>query len=317
MCGIVGYVGPRPALDVVIEGLRRLEYRGYDSAGVAIIGRRRRRCRSRRRPAGSRTWTRSSPRRTDQPGTPASGTPGGPPTARRTTATRTRTPTRPAGSRSCTTASSRTSRELRAELEAAGVEFGQRHRHRDGRPPGRGRSWRAGALALADAVRAGLPPAARARSPWCCSTREQPDVVVARPAQLAAGARASATARSSSAATSPRSSSYTRDAVELGQDQVVEITPRRLHDHRLRRQRRSTARTFHIDWDLAAAEKGGYDYFMLKEIQEQPDAVADTLRGHLVGRADRAGRAAPGHRRSCATSTRSSSSPAAPPTTPG
>ncbi|MCU1657708.1 MAG: glutamine amidotransferase, partial [Pseudonocardiales bacterium] len=38
MCGIVGYVGPRPALDVVVEGLRRLEYRGYDSAGVAIIG---------------------------------------------------------------------------------------------------------------------------------------------------------------------------------------------------------------------------------------------------------------------------------------
>src|SRR4051812_6954001 len=38
MCGIVGYVGPRSALDVVVEGLRRLEYRGYDSAGVAVIG---------------------------------------------------------------------------------------------------------------------------------------------------------------------------------------------------------------------------------------------------------------------------------------
>src|SRR5438874_7702081 len=37
MCGIVGYVGARPALDVVVEGLRRLEYRGYDSAGVAVI----------------------------------------------------------------------------------------------------------------------------------------------------------------------------------------------------------------------------------------------------------------------------------------
>src|SRR5690348_5246300 len=37
MCGIVGYVGPRPSLDVVTAGLRRLEYRGYDSAGVAII----------------------------------------------------------------------------------------------------------------------------------------------------------------------------------------------------------------------------------------------------------------------------------------
>ena len=37
MCGIVGYVGAKPALDVVIEGLRRLEYRGYDSAGVALV----------------------------------------------------------------------------------------------------------------------------------------------------------------------------------------------------------------------------------------------------------------------------------------
>ncbi|MEO7288487.1 MAG: glutamine--fructose-6-phosphate aminotransferase, partial [Jatrophihabitantaceae bacterium] len=37
MCGIVGYVGPRSALDVVMQGLRRLEYRGYDSAGVAVI----------------------------------------------------------------------------------------------------------------------------------------------------------------------------------------------------------------------------------------------------------------------------------------
>src|SRR5262249_30749300 len=38
VCGIVGYVGPRQALDVVLEGLRRLEYRGYDSAGVAVVG---------------------------------------------------------------------------------------------------------------------------------------------------------------------------------------------------------------------------------------------------------------------------------------
>ena len=37
MCGIVGYVGPQAALEVVVEGLRRLEYRGYDSAGVAIV----------------------------------------------------------------------------------------------------------------------------------------------------------------------------------------------------------------------------------------------------------------------------------------
>ena len=37
MCGIVGYVGPRPAADILLEGLRRMEYRGYDSAGLAVI----------------------------------------------------------------------------------------------------------------------------------------------------------------------------------------------------------------------------------------------------------------------------------------
>ena len=37
MCGIVGYVGPDEALPIVLEGLRRLEYRGYDSAGVAVL----------------------------------------------------------------------------------------------------------------------------------------------------------------------------------------------------------------------------------------------------------------------------------------
>jgi glucosamine--fructose-6-phosphate aminotransferase (isomerizing) len=74
---------------------------------------------------------------------------------------------------------------------------------------------------------------------------------------------------------------YTRNAVEMGQDQVVEIT------------RSGYAITtfdgepvdgthFRVDWDLAAAEKGGYEYFMLKEIEEQPAAVADTLRGHLT-----------------------------------
>ncbi len=41
-------------------------------------------------------------------------------------------------------------------------------------------------------------------------------------------------------------------------------------------------RHYHVDWDLSAAEKGGYDYFMLKEIAEQPDAVAATLLGRLT-----------------------------------
>ena len=38
MCGIVGYVGKKPVVPVIIEGLRKLEYRGYDSAGIAVAG---------------------------------------------------------------------------------------------------------------------------------------------------------------------------------------------------------------------------------------------------------------------------------------
>ncbi len=71
---------------------------------------------------------------------------------------------------------------------------------------------------------------------------------------------------------------FTRQAVELGQDQVVEIradqvtvtgfdgAPGRVHD-------------YHVDWDVSAAEKAGFKYFMLKEIAEQPRAIADSLLG--------------------------------------
>ena len=111
---------------------------------------------------------------------------------------------------------------------------------------------------------------------------------------------------------------HTREAVELGQDQAVVDHRRRLPDHRLRRQPRRRRRSqFHIDWDLAAAEKGGYEYFMLKEIDEQPTAVADTLLGHFVDGPHRARRAAADAIRNCARSTRCSSSPAARLTTPG
>ncbi len=75
--------------------------------------------------------------------------------------------------------------------------------------------------------------------------------------------------------------SYTKEAVELGQDQLVEIsrTGYRIIDFD---GADVAGKPFTIDWDLAAAEKGGYDYFMLKEIQEQPTAVADTLRAHYL-----------------------------------
>ncbi|OLT29787.1 glutamine--fructose-6-phosphate aminotransferase [Nocardiopsis sp. CNR-923] len=74
---------------------------------------------------------------------------------------------------------------------------------------------------------------------------------------------------------------HTREAVELGQDQVVELRADSVvvtdYDGAP-----VDVREYHVDWDASAAEKGGYDYFMLKEIVEQPQAVADTLLGRVT-----------------------------------
>lgn len=74
---------------------------------------------------------------------------------------------------------------------------------------------------------------------------------------------------------------YTKDAVELGQDSVVIIT-KDAYELLDFAGAPAQGRPFTIDWDLAAAEKGGYDSFMMKEIHEQPDAIRDTLAGHFV-----------------------------------
>ncbi|GAB7192471.1 glutamine--fructose-6-phosphate transaminase (isomerizing) [Kineococcus sp. NUM-3379] len=78
---------------------------------------------------------------------------------------------------------------------------------------------------------------------------------------------------------------HTRDALELGQDQVVTITADEVSVRSFDGSP-VQGRRFHVDWDAAAAEKGGYPSFMAKEIHDQPKAVADTL----LGRTDAAGR---------------------------
>ena len=78
---------------------------------------------------------------------------------------------------------------------------------------------------------------------------------------------------------------YSREAIELGQDQVVTITPTLVEITDFDGNP-IEGRPYHVDWDAAAAEKGGYPSFMAKEINEQPRAVADTL----LGRGDASGR---------------------------
>ena len=73
---------------------------------------------------------------------------------------------------------------------------------------------------------------------------------------------------------------YTKDAVELNQDNMVIITADGYEIFNFDGTP-AQGKPFRIDWDLAAAEKGGYDSFMMKEIHEQPAAVRDTLAGHF------------------------------------
>ena len=73
---------------------------------------------------------------------------------------------------------------------------------------------------------------------------------------------------------------YTRNAVELGQDQVAEVRAGEITVTGFDGTPAAVAE-YHVDWDVSAAEKAGYDYFMLKEIAEQPRAVADTLLGRI------------------------------------
>ena len=76
---------------------------------------------------------------------------------------------------------------------------------------------------------------------------------------------------------------HTREAIELGQDQLVVVTADSVEIRNFMRDVEPDFRAFTVDWDLTAAEKGGFPSFMEKEIDEQPAAVERTLLGHFDG----------------------------------
>ena len=205
MCGIVGYVGPQQAQDVIIEGLRRLEYRGYDSAGIALVHARFGGSISSDKRAGKLANLEKSMADTPlEASTRASGTRAGPPTARPTIATPTPIWAQPAESRWSTTASSRTSPPCAPSWSATGHDLLS---ETDTEVAAHlvERELLAGAD-LTDGDAASLPPAGRRVHP---GRRRRPRPVAGggRPPQLPAGRRARARVRTSSAPTWPPSSS--------------------------------------------------------------------------------------------------------------
>jgi len=279
MCGIVGYVGPKDAREVVIEGLRRLEYRGYDSAGVAVL-------------ADGELGTAKKagklanlekvladhplPQATIGIGHTRWATHGGP----------TDRNAHPHVSADGSVAVIHNGiienfAELRAEIEATGVEFASDTDTEVAAhllatvyaelPDGPGR--------LAEAMRR-VCRRLQGAFTLVATCATEPDTLVAarRSSPLVVGIGDGEYFLGSDVAAFI---AHTREARELGQDQVVEIDRIRGLTVTDFAGEPVEPKAYTVDWDAAAAEKGGYDWFMLKEIAEQPQAVADTLLGRL------------------------------------
>ncbi|GGV10019.1 glutamine--fructose-6-phosphate aminotransferase [isomerizing] [Actinomadura cremea] len=274
MCGIVGYVGARSALDVVVEGLARLEYRGYDSAGVAVLADGKLATAKR---AGKLVNLRTA---LDEEPPPESTLGMG----------HTRWATHgPPNDRNahphvdCTGSVAvvhngiiENFAALRAELTEAGHGLESdtdteavAHLLEDELKGGGG---------LADAMRRVCRRLEGAFTLVAVHTGD-PDLVVGarRNSPLVVGVGDGENFLASDVAAFI---AHTRDAIELGQDQVVELRAGGVTVTDFE-GRPAEVNEYHVDWDVSAAEKGGYDYFMLKEIAEQPRAVADTLLGRI------------------------------------
>jgi glucosamine--fructose-6-phosphate aminotransferase (isomerizing) len=277
MCGIVGYVGHQQAVNVIVDGLKRLEYRGYDSAGVAIVANG---TIAARKKAGKLINLVNVLENDPTPeshigiGHTRWATHGGP----------TDNNAHPHLSEDNKVAVIHNGiienfAELRAELQAAGIVLRSEtdtevvaHLLAAELPKQAG---------LADAMRA-VCRRLRGAFTLVVAHADIPDLVVGarRNSPLVVGRGVGENFLASDVAAFV---AHTRMAIELGQDQVVEL---RADSIRVTDFDGNPVEVneYEVTWDASAAEKGGFDSFMLKEIAEQPKAVADTLIGRIVDR---------------------------------
>ncbi|MEA4943255.1 MAG: glutamine--fructose-6-phosphate transaminase (isomerizing) [Propionicimonas sp.] len=275
MCGIIGYVGPRVAREVVVAGLQRMEYRGYDSAGVAVIADGSLQVRKKAGKIGNLTSALAADPLPDTEigiGHTRWATHGGPTDAN----------AHPHVSTNGRVALIHNGiienfAALRLELETQGVCFlSQTDTEVAAQLLG---VEVAKGVDLADALRAVCRRLDGAFTLVAIDSA-QPDRLVAarRNSPLVVGIGQGENFVASDVAAFIE---FTRNAVELGQDQVVDVTRDGITVTDFDGNP-ALSRPFEVTWDLSAAEKAGFDWFMRKEIHEQPQAVADTLLGRFT-----------------------------------
>ena len=275
MCGIVGYTGPNPALSRVIEGLRRLEYRGYDSAGVALatkVGEKlvvEKKAGKLANLEGALTSDYSNAH--GGIGHTRWATHGGP----------TDVNAHPHLDESGKLAVIHNGIienyvELKEELERRGHKF-KSETDTESVAHLLGEEFKISGD-LATAMRS---VCARLRGSFTLLAihSDRPDLIVGarRNSPLVVGV---GTGENFLASDVSAFISHTKRALELGQDQVVQVTPEKVVVTDLSGAA-ITPKEYEITWDAKAAERGGFKHFMLKEIFEQPKAVADTLLGRF------------------------------------
>lgn len=272
MCGIIAYLGSRQAEHILIEGLRRLEYRGYDSAGLAIQN-------------GKGLEVRKLKGRVDLlsqalEGSPVAGSSGIAHTRWATHGPPTTVNAHPHTDCSGTVALVHNGIIENADaLRTRLVEAGHHITTDTDTEMLVHLIEEASGEALEDRVVAALAHVEGAYGMVVMSSDEPGKLVVARkgsPVLLGVGDGEFFVASDAAAIVE-----HTRSVVYLNDEDVAVITADgyRILDQGTRERKRLVA---DIDWDLEAIELGGYPHFMLKEIAEQPESVRGTLRGRLL-----------------------------------
>jgi glutamine---fructose-6-phosphate transaminase (isomerizing) len=277
MCGIVGYVGPRPSQDILLAGLARLEYRGYDSAGIAVIDESG--SLGLRKKAGKLQMLRDSL----ADAALADGSTGIGHTRWATHGGPTDANAHPHLADDDKLALIHNGiienfSALRAELEAEaeGVTF-RSETDTEVAAALVGREYRRTGD-LKEAFRVVVNRLEGAFT-LLAVHQDEPGLVVAarRNSPLVIGLGDGENFLGSDVAAFVE---HTRRALAIGQDQIVAITPAEVTVTDFDGTA-VTPEPFEVSWDATSAEKGGWSSFMAKEVAEEPDAVANTIRGRV------------------------------------